>query len=107
MPSDGPRPGRFLRLSLAVSLIGAAGCLFDPKVPDAKIICNDDSDCQLGWRCVSIPNRTPELRACCRLETCSGSTHPPARGDAGKRDGASYDDGKRDGGSHDSEDAQN
>jgi hypothetical protein len=61
----------------------AAGCRFDPHVPEATVVCGAHGECPAGLQCVS-PRSGSGVPLCCRDSACLGEP-APARGSGGAR----------------------
>ena len=47
----------------------AAGCHYDPQIPEGVAACNGNSDCPTGYRCLPRPG-TEDLLVCCKTDRC-------------------------------------
>jgi hypothetical protein len=64
---------RSIPLLLLVLMAPVAGCLFDPSLPDARVLCTANSECTQGQTCQPIAEPGPALQGlgvCCRRQGC-------------------------------------
>jgi hypothetical protein len=58
----------------------AAGCVFDPSVPSARIICKTDQECPVRYTCEPIEEASIPVSICCKERGCAGRISAAEKG---------------------------
>jgi hypothetical protein len=73
--------GSMLLAVLAAGVV-ASGCVYQPKIPDGAIRCDEIQRCPRGMICNAVRNGAEVLLVCCRNVGCGGLSEtkatPPA-----------------------------
>jgi hypothetical protein len=62
----------------AVALL-TLGCVFDPNVPSARVLCRLPSDCPAGLSCETVEGIAEPVGVCCREKACAQKLTPEQR----------------------------